>query len=381
MKPILRNLACASLLVAGSCSTGGGGAEATEIVLGAVTSSAQGCTGGAGNLPGTTCQRLTVSGLGNVPIDVELRVTDPAGAPIGTVVLGSGNLGTSFYADINGGEMLVADLVALGFRVVDRRWVTGWFTTGEDLIQQAGRHATLLTWIHDNLHGGGAFCATGNSAGSGELAYALTHWERGSILDVVVLSGGPPFARVDYLCANPVPAEWSGLCASVVPPGVLTCGTPDCALDAGVVVCPYFPTTAEELEDASLLGASADLDFSDTIVRGLIGSDDCTVAVPQGLLFFDALPIATPVDFVVGAPHTMSATPEGRAAIAAALFDAVTGGPLPSTYALEVRWTRARDERGRASEALTWQVSDPDSGRIAEIGILERTSPAADPER
>ena len=135
------------------------------MVLGTVTVSGSPCTGGVGNLPGTLCQRFFVGGLGNVPIEVELRITDPVIAPIGTVLMSSGGDGTGFYADLPGGERLLTDLVAAGFRVVDRRWLTGWFTTGEGFLQQSGRYATLVTWVHDNLQIGPAFCVSGNSAG------------------------------------------------------------------------------------------------------------------------------------------------------------------------------------------------------------------------
>jgi hypothetical protein len=58
---------------------------------------------------------------------VEVRVTEPtAGAPYrGTVVLGSGGDGAGFYAGLDGGKMLAAEVVAMGFRVVDRSWDGG----------------------------------------------------------------------------------------------------------------------------------------------------------------------------------------------------------------------------------------------------------------
>jgi len=384
----LRHRLTAILVLAllGACSSGSGGEAVNGSVLGTVTVSAQPCSGGLGNLPGTTCQRLSVEGLGNAPIVAELRITDPPGAPIATVLMSSGGDGTGFYADLPGGEALLTDLLTQGFRVIDRRWEPGWFTTGEPFDQQAGRYATLLTWVRDNLLAGAALCASGNSAGSAEIAYALAHWDRSAILDAAVLSSGPPFTRLDYACGNPIPAEWFNLCSSVVPPGALDCGIPDCTLGNEIVLCSFLPANPGpgELEAASLLSPGAELSFPDTELRGLLGADDCTISVPLGLVFYQSLADPVVVDFVPGAPHTMPSTAAGRAAIVATLTDVVTGGPKPQTseeadapYRLELVPVASTDGARRET---VWRLVDERSGRVESYGLLqtdERSSPAS----
>src|SRR5437870_4156613 len=170
--------------------------------LGSVADSAEACQ--AGPLANTVCRQLLVTCDGLKTIKVEIRITEPAAgaSPRGTVVLGSGGGGGSFYAPGADVQALVRDLSAMGFRVVDRKWIGGWTTNEGGLKKEACRYATLLTWVHDHLHKGGKFVATGNSGGSAEIGYALTSWRRGDILDLAIPSSGPPTARLDYACVK-----------------------------------------------------------------------------------------------------------------------------------------------------------------------------------
>jgi hypothetical protein len=137
----------------------------------------------------------------------------------GTVVVGSGGNGAGFYGGQEGGGILVGDIAAMGFRVVDRAWDGGWTTQEGGLVNQSCRYATLLTWIHDHIHTGGKFVATGNSGGSAEISYGLTTWGRGDILDVAIPTSGPPLGRLDYACVRQASPEWASLCDDHCPQG------------------------------------------------------------------------------------------------------------------------------------------------------------------
>src|SRR5262249_56501698 len=63
----------------------------------------------------------------------------------------------------------------------------------------------------------------GAAAGAQGYAWALTTWTGETFLYVAFLPSGPPLARLDYVCVREPSAEWSQLCASVVPPGVMEC--------------------------------------------------------------------------------------------------------------------------------------------------------------
>jgi hypothetical protein len=302
-------------LVSAGCGGGGsGGSPANSVTVLSST-----CPGGIGALPSTVCMLLEVDTKGNPPAQVELRITEPTGAYSGTVLLASGSIGDEFFADIAGGAELIGDLTAVGFRCIDRRWSNGWMTSSFELKPQSARLAELLDWIWQNEHGGGLFMAVGNSGGAGEIAYALSTWNRAQLFDRIVMAGGPPFTRLDYLCRPPAP-EWSAQCPSFVPP--LECGVPSCTAGPHNSLCSYLPSssTEAELHADSILHPGAETDYGGLQIDFLIGAGDCTDWSPQAFLFQSAVQSPTTLQVVPGAPHTVSSTPEGRDAILQALL-------------------------------------------------------------
>lgn len=283
------------------------------------------CPGGVGSVPGTSCLLLEVAAPDEVDLRVELRVTepDPLALALGTVVLGSGGGGEDFYADLPDGDLLVGALADAGWRVVDRRWESGWFTTGTSVKQQSRRYALLLEWIDQNLHDQGALAVSGNSGGAAEIGYALTTWGQAARIDVAVPSSGPVMSRLDYLCAAVPPPAWATQCPLLVPPGALSCGARACS-DPTAPVCPFVDpeATPEELEQDSVLHSGAQLDFGATSVHLVLGSDDCTTGVPQALLFESLAQSPVSHEFVPGAPHELMSTQAGRDALVAALASA-----------------------------------------------------------
>lgn len=301
--------------------------------LGQVTVLQQTCN--PGPLPGTTCLRLLVQCAGIPDIEAELRITEPApGVPLrGTVLFGTGGGGTDFYVDRPGGSELFQDLLARGFRIVDRRWQRGWFFDPFGVRRQSCRYATLLAWVRNNAHTSGAFVATGNSGGSGELSYALTTWGVDPLVDVAVPTGGPPMARLDYLCLNP--PGWQDLCQSLVPPFVMTCGQSPCTPvpihnHPVCFSCSSTPTLLS-LEEDSVLHPGAILDYPATRVHLIIGSEDCSLIVPMAVLFRDAVNSEIVLEFAPGAPHFVPETPAGREAVLRAILGGAACAPGPAS--------------------------------------------------
>ena len=226
---------------------------------------------------------------------MQIRITEPvAGVPFrGTVVMGSGGNGAEFYTGQEGGRILVGEIAAMGFRVVDKSYDGGTNTFEGGLKKQSCHYATLLTWIHDHIHKQGKFVATGNSGGSADIGYALTTWERGDILDVAILTSGPPLSRLDYACVKQASPEWASLCASIVPKGVMEC-TPACILGpprspvdsfvykSGVCRQVSPDETPQQLLDDSVVHPGAVLDYPKTKVYFLYGSHDCENRCPSG---------------------------------------------------------------------------------------------------
>ncbi len=288
--------------------------------MGTVAGSADPCP--AGPIANTTCRRLVVSCPELKPIQVALRITEPAPDVTfrGTVMMGSGSGGNSFYGGDAPGQILVQEIAAMGFRVVDRNWTGGWTTTEGGLRKESCRYATLLTWVHDHLHKGGKFVATGNSGGSAEISYALTTWGRAAILDVAIPTSGPPLGRLDYACVKEASPEWLSLCATIIPKGVMECASA-CTLGPANAVCKQVsgsPTTEQLLED-SVMHPGAVVDYPKTKLYFLYGAHDCEEPVPIGLTYATKVTSEKQIRFVPHTPHPLFSTPEGREAIHTAI--------------------------------------------------------------
>jgi hypothetical protein len=242
------------------------------------------------------------------------------------VLLLSGGTGVEFYSNLPGGPELIQELLDQGFRVVEFIWYGGWVAPGPSFLEKAARPAELVRWVRDNVHTVGPFCAVGLSGGSNQLAYGLTAYDLESLLDVVVLTSGPGKSRHDYLCLTPS-TQWAATCPSIVPAGVMECGQPLCMASNEQLcwITQVYPTVPELVAD-SILHPSADLDYPNTLLYMLLGTQDCGTAVPQALLFQNALLSPSVLQFV-STPHSFQSTQAGRDAVVQALTGTL---PTPS---------------------------------------------------
>jgi len=127
------------------------------------------------------------------------------GTARGFAVFFTGGDGTGWWStQVPELSELVAELRSLGFTVAQARWVSNWLESspGNDAGQAhlACRPATLIKYLHDNYYlpmgitnhmpGMAGFCISGNSGGSSQVGYALSHYGLDDILDVVIPTGG-----------------------------------------------------------------------------------------------------------------------------------------------------------------------------------------------
>ena len=327
---------CAAVLALGmACSDGGSSPRQTTPPappppppppLGNVTLLANPCPSGVGGLPNATCQVLRIDDPLNAPIQVELRIIEPAVPLLGTLVFCTGNTGEAFWGDSFEGQPVLKSLLDLGFRIVDRAWSDSWFGSSSSFKDQSRRHAVLLQWVHDNVHTSGVFAAVGNSAGSGEIAYGLSTWGTAGLLDAAILTGGPPMSRLDYACQNPPEEPWASQCAGLVPPDVINCANPlPCSsLPSVPLICATTPpaATPSQLVEQSILHSAASTNYPATIVHCIMGFEDCTFVVPQGVLYMNAVTSPKAMTFVPGAKHWLAETQGGRDAVVQAVVDA-----------------------------------------------------------
>jgi hypothetical protein len=158
-----------------------------------------------------TCWGLNVSSCSNPPIkpyDATVKVTSPSGAPIGTIIFLSEATGTQFYdEDFTYGASVIQTVVGAGYTAVQIRYdnpVAGWLTgpAPDGPLDLACLPSTSMQWVYDHiLSTGTPLCATGNSGGAQQIAYALSHYGLGSIFSMVEPTSGPELSRLDYGCA------------------------------------------------------------------------------------------------------------------------------------------------------------------------------------
>jgi hypothetical protein len=302
-------------------------AGGTSSQLGTVSELADACRDGAGALPGTRCQVVEVSCPGIPALRAQVRITDPSTAVSarGTILFGTGGGGESFYEGSQTARVMMRSLADSGFRIVQRAWDEQWESGGAGLAAAACRYATLLTWVNDQLKTEGAMCATGNSGGSAEIGYALSRFGREEILDLAVPTGGPVMSRVDLGCLDF--DAWVDECQQVpdgttCEPAGVQCNYSGSNFDH--IDGPYLPDTPCESQDAdfaatlladSILSPDADLDFGATPVHQLFGERDCSPALPQGVVWYDAVTSAKTQTFVADTGHSTFATEAGASAI------------------------------------------------------------------
>jgi len=301
----------------------------TPDQLGTVTTVSATCQRGPGRLPNTTCRTLRVSCPRIDPIDVEVRVTEPAIAR-GTVIFGSGGSGKGFSYDE---APLMDALVTRGFRLVQRGWLgDGWLANAEGtgLAASACRYATLAHWVRDE-YASGPLCITGNSGGAAEIGMALTRWNLDSIVTQALPSSGPGTARMDQSCA--ADPAWRSECATLSAPSATTpaCTYADNGLD-GLIDQAWTPETPcttggvarhmQLLEDSALAPA-ADLSLGAMRLDVLLGAGDPMATFVQGRLFAAGVTAGELHEVILA--DTGHAVPESVNG-AAALVDRLTDG-------------------------------------------------------
>jgi hypothetical protein len=286
--------------------------------------------------PDGTCYQITVACPGIDNEDMALKVNSPAGSALGTIMFTIGGGGDEFYDNhFVYGAQAVNDVVAAGFVAVQTSFLfhppgypdggkfAGWLSGPGGPRKLACRWSTIAKWVHDNpdIHASSAaFCATGNSAGSGAIAYALAHYGLGSILDMVEETSGPPMTRIDHGC----------MCNT--PPVDTPCGQgplSECyGSDANKFIDPAYnptgsrcsnaeanhdPTHQQQFINDSILSPDAVLSYPTTDVHFVFGGLDVGPEPPQAMLWAPLIQAKVPVaaDCVADGTHQIADAQDG----------------------------------------------------------------------
>lgn len=284
-----------------------------------------------GSLPNATCYQMTVSCPGVTDITTYLKVNNPTNTPIGTVLFGVGTGGSGLYDDpgssgFSDGETTVQNVLAGNYNTVQVSFgapfattqTNGWLQGPGGVRRVACRYATIANWVYNNpktinpnpnnaATTSAPMCATGNSGGSGAIAYAVSEYGLNSELAMIEPTSGPPMTRIDQGCSStcltgPVCTDSSSqnnpnLCyesadAAVIDEAYQSAGasspTPcTTALNGGTE-----PTTQFQ-SDSIVYNPSGKILLPNTTVKLLFGDLDSSNAVPQGMLWGESITPST----------------------------------------------------------------------------------------
>ncbi len=280
-----------------------------------------------GSLPGGACYQMTVSCPGVTDITTYLKVNNPTNTPVGTVLFGVGTGGSGLYDDpgssgFSDGETTVQNVLAGNFNTVQISFgapfttnqTNGWLQGPGGVRRVACRYATVADWVYNhpqkiNTNPNNAattsapMCATGNSGGSGAIAYAVSEYGLNSELAMIEPTSGPPMTRIDQGCsstciAGPVCTDSSSqnnpnLCyesadAAVIDEAYQSAGasTPTpctTALNGGAEPTSQFQS------DSIVYNPTSKILLPNMTVKLLFGDLDSSNAVPQGMLWGESI--------------------------------------------------------------------------------------------
>lgn len=282
--------------------------------------------------PMATCLELTVACPDLPDTTAVVALNPPSGPPRGFIAFFSGGPGRGWWANQKNqaDAAIMTDLGDAGLEVGMVRWVEGWArvngTEGNGFASVACRPATVVQWLHDQRYvpmgltpapGTCGFCITGNSGGSSQAAYSLTHYGLDTIVDAAILTSGPPHAALAKGClqAPGDEAYWYD---------TNNLREIDSAYAGGAGGGPcarHDPTMADQWERDGVDTGGSDYRYDTTRVAVIVGSNDRTIAPIHAMDFVAKLRAS-------GSPWVTDATAEG-------MSHGVTSGPEGSRLLLE----------------------------------------------
>ncbi|HXJ94652.1 MAG TPA: hypothetical protein VMT20_17530 [Terriglobia bacterium] len=292
-------------------------------------------TGVSGNCWGLNVSCPNVPPL--QPYDATVKVTNPSGASIGTVIFLTGGTGNDFYdKQFLYGSSLINQVVGVGYTAVQIEfdnpvagWLTGPAADGNGPLSLACLPSTSMQWVHDNiLRSGTPLCATGNSGGSQMIAYALSQYGLSSIFSMVEPTSGPELSRLDYGCAPQKKYTACAICGF----GTLQESYGPTIAESGIdpaytgVVQPGGPCyegVKGSTQDASLLHHDSTLSdtypptlsFPATDIHFAFGGLDTSAAIPEGLDWASMITSKTAIVCVPSAGHMLASSQAGAVQI------------------------------------------------------------------
>jgi len=296
---------------------------------------------------GEVCLTLKVDCLGLASREAIVR-TARNDAARGAVFFQTGGGGGGYYGGrpalsdaAPGGETVLA-LRAAGFETFEVSWQGqfGWAfdNPGAGLKAVMCAYAELLRWVTEDWASNGEVVGvTGNSGGSMQIGYSLAIHNLEEIVDVAVLSGGPPTSDAWDVCFGSGPrGEPAGGTSALMDHvfGWLDNGN-YCQMGAG-------PDFAQEITRRESIvsdepGEVRDFDHPNTIVSFVEGGQD-QANIRRAEKYFNAITSAKTWDVLPDVPHAVHNNPDGAAKIRERMLEGLNA--VEGDYALSGDYPR-----------------------------------------
>ena len=303
--------------------------QAQPDALGTIQASSTTCEG---HLSGGTCFALDITCPSLPDYTAYVKIFEPTVPVVGTVLFTTGGDGTDLLEKLYFGPLAMQKVLKAGYRSVELTYgfpfnlnEKGWQTNANGAGVRAAicRFATVLQWVHDNyLDADTPLCAAGNSAGAQQIGESLAHYGAGDILAFAELSSGPPFGRIDYACENNQAAITSPCSGKTIGLGVLP-GTSMKFIDPAYpgAWCSSAYNTHSTQHQAQFLNDSITspdgvVNYPNTFINFVFGSQDTTSAIRQGLLYQSAITSQNSTTCLAGVGHVVEDTVPGAQQVA-----------------------------------------------------------------
>jgi hypothetical protein len=165
------------------------------------------------HIPSMTGTRFDTT---NLTADVNIRARVPAGNAVGAVIFFTGDYSDYFYDNPGSQPAVGPTFTALrtaGYKTFEVQWLDsagnaadpGWVSGMEGLGPEVATSGAreIIEWIKINDAPNIGLCATGNSSGGVQIAYAVAAHGADAFLKSVVYSAGPSIVDIAAGCFQP----------------------------------------------------------------------------------------------------------------------------------------------------------------------------------
>lgn len=237
----------------------------------------------------------------------------------------SGGGGGGLYSALSNSETRVCSpAIAAGWKLIEVAWneppinnTAGVFSGTQGPLALMVRSATLFQAIYESTFHtiGRPFVLCGQSGGSSQIAYALSHYGVSSFVDLAILTSGPPHTRLDYGMLGSAHPYWGPIGNSFRSNGaghIEFFGGSDLFMDWSFGAGPapggvgFTACRDKSLQGGSnnfairdsILNLTAQTIFPDTDLLSVCGDGDSSEAPAFGRYYFSKISGKSKVDYI-----------------------------------------------------------------------------------